>query len=299
MVVNDKKRIFVSSGAGQTGRHVLDELMKLKETKNIAAGVFSEEESNQRSALEKYNIETVSFDGMKPETIRNALKDVHTLILIPVGHEKRVSIAKNFINEVENQPSIEHVILLSTFGADNEDYYFAQQFSEIEKHLHFSKFSKWTIVRPNFYAENLLIYADDIRSGKLRLPIDIGKFSPLSVADVATMVRNILSQDVSKHLGKIYEMSGPKALSGTDIALIGSKLLDKKIEYQNVEEGEAKEFLKKRHTNPDTLRGLMEFYMLVREGRLNVVCVNDFERVCNKKATGLSEFFEKYSDQLK
>jgi uncharacterized protein YbjT (DUF2867 family) len=162
-----KERVLISGAAGQTGRSILEQLATMRDKVDVVAGIYSEESKNQERVLEKYNVPHVKLDGLKPDTVEKALEGVTTLILVPVGHEKRQTIGKNFIEAAAKQ-KVNRVIMLSTFGADNKDYYFPKQ----------SNVPSWTIVRPNFYAEDLLLYNEDLRSGSLMLSTGQGKFSP-------------------------------------------------------------------------------------------------------------------------
>ena len=299
MTTGVREKVFITGAAGQTGRSILSQLVEFREKKDISAGIYAEEAGQQKSILGRNNVPTVPVDGMKPEMIENALRDVSTLELIPVGHEKRIAIAKNFINAAKRCPSMPRVILLSTLGADREDYYFAKQFREIERELESSSFQSWTVVRPNFYAENFLHNRGDVQKGTLRLPIEKGKFSPLLVEDVGAMVKHILrSEDLSEHNKKYYELSGPEALNGEKIAEVASESLHRPIKFENISNEMTCEILTQRGAHPDTIKGLLEFYDVVKKGSFNATSTQDFERICGRKPKQLSEFFTRYAENF-
>lgn len=242
-----KERVLVSGASGQTGRNILEQLVAMKERIDIVAGVYSEEAKNQEKILEKYNVPQVKLDGLKPETVERALEDVDTLILLPIGHEKRQSIGKNFI-EAASKQQVKRVIMISTFGAENKDYYFPKQFRPIEEMLEQSSIPAWTIVRPNFYAENLLLYTEHIRSGQLKLPTESGKFSPVCVADVAELVKHIV-WNPEQHSKKAYELTGPESMNGDEMAKVASNELDHPVEFRNISPEEIQEYLKNKNVS--------------------------------------------------
>jgi NAD(P)H dehydrogenase (quinone) len=238
----------------------------------------------------------VKLDGLKPETVEKALEGINTLVLIPIGHEKRQSIGKNFIEAAAKQ-KVKRVIMLSTFGAENRDYYFPKQFRPIEEALEQSNIPSWTIVRPNFYAENLLLYIDHLRSGFLKLPTGEGKFSPVCLVDVAELVKHII-WNPEEHSKKAYELTGPHSMNGEAMAELASKELDHPIRFKDISPQEVDEFLSSRNVPRDTIQGLLEFYDLVKKGRLDVVCIKDYEHICGHAPKDLSWFFKEQAENL-
>lgn len=299
MTIGVREKIFISGAAGQTGRSILSQLVDQKDKKDISAGIYAEEESRQTSILGRYNIPTVAVDGMKPDTIESALQGINTLVLIPVGHEKRIVIAKNFINAAKKCPSIRRVILLSTLGADQQDYYFGKQFREIEEELERNSFPCWTVIRPTFYAENFLYYRKDIWNGLLRLPIENGKFSPLMVEDVGAIVKQVVSSDdLSLHNKKYYNLTGPETMNGEQMAAVASKKLYKPFKFESNSSEATRETLSQQGAHSDTIKGLLEFYELVRKDKFNSTWSQDFERICGRKPQPLSEFFARYAESF-
>lgn len=291
-----KERVLISGAAGQTGRSILEQLATMRDKVDVVAGIDSEESKNQERVLEKYNVPYVKLDGLKPDTVEKALEGVTTLILVPVGHEKRQTIGKNFIEAAAKQ-KVNRVIMLSTFGADNKDYYFPKRFGPIEEALEQSNVPSWTIVRPNFYAENLLPYNEDLRSGSLMLSTGQGKFSPICLADVAELVKHIM-WNPEGHSKKAYELTGPESMNGEAMAEIASNELDHPIAFKEISTEEVQEILNSRNVPNDTIQGLVEFYDLVKKGRLDVVCIKDFENICGHSPKNLSWFFKQHAETL-
>jgi NAD(P)H dehydrogenase (quinone) len=73
---------------------------------------------------------------------------------------------------------------------------------------------KMVNVRPTVFLENPFFYgfaAESIRrTGELQLPFAAGKSSPIAAQDVARVMAEILISP-GVHLGRIYELTGPKA----------------------------------------------------------------------------------------
>jgi uncharacterized protein YbjT (DUF2867 family) len=89
-------------------------------------------------------------------------------------------------------------------------------------------------VRPTMFAQDLLILpggADSIaRDGTLRLPFGQGRTAPVDVADVADVVAAVLANP-SGHIGQVYELTGPRSQTLTELAAELSLALGRDIRY--------------------------------------------------------------------
>ncbi|WP_049576896.1 NAD(P)H-binding protein [Streptomyces sp. SBT349] len=71
----------------------------------------------------------------------------------------------------------------------------------------------WTIVRPGWFAQNFSegFLRDDVLAGELRLPGGDGAASFVDAEDIADVAVAALTEE--GHAGRIYELSGPRALT--------------------------------------------------------------------------------------
>jgi len=71
------------------------------------------------------------------------------------------------------------------------------------------------------------------KDDSIRLPFGSGRTSPVAAADVADVVTTILAEPAA-HVGKVYELTGPKSQDMTGIAGEYSSALGRKITYVDV-----------------------------------------------------------------
>jgi len=71
------------------------------------------------------------------------------------------------------------------------------------------------------------------QSGTIRLPFGNGRTSPIATIDVARVAAEVLSSP-QKHIGKVYELTGPISQDVNGIASEFSKALNRKISYVDV-----------------------------------------------------------------
>ena len=92
-------------------------------------------------------------------------------------------------------------------------------------------------VRPTVFLENPLflnLAAQSIaRDDTIRLPFGAGRTSPIAADDVAEVIATILA-DPSLHVGKVYELTGPKSQDMIGVAAEYSAALHRKISYVDV-----------------------------------------------------------------
>ncbi|MFC4011255.1 NmrA family NAD(P)-binding protein [Nonomuraea purpurea] len=114
----------------------------------------------------------------------------------------------------------------------------------------------WTIVRPGWFAQNFSegFFREAVLAGELRLPAGDGAASFVDAEDIADVVVAALTED--GHAGRTYELSGPRALTMTEVAAEISAATGRTVRYvplgpqefvaelvgQGWPEGDAKEY---------------------------------------------------------
>jgi NAD(P)H dehydrogenase (quinone) len=92
-------------------------------------------------------------------------------------------------------------------------------------------------VRPTVFLENpffMNLAAQSIaKDDSIRLPFGVGRTSPVAADDVAEVIATILA-DPAAHIGKVYELTGPKSQDMRGIADEYSSALGRKITYVDV-----------------------------------------------------------------
>src|SRR3977135_3116136 len=91
-------------------------------------------------------------------------------------------------------------------------------------------------VRPTVFLEGffLTLTADSVReSNQIRLPFGEGKTSPVGAEDVARVVATLL-ENPEPHIGKIYQLTGPRSENMHFYAQEYSKALGRTITFQDI-----------------------------------------------------------------
>lgn len=293
-----RKKIFVTGGSGQTGIHVLKHLASQADRFDVCAGVYAEKQEEAEKCVKVCcpNAKICPIDADDVENLTAAFKDIDELFIIPTATDYKVSHARNYIRAAK-QANVKFVLLLSMTGADDRNYLFADQFSDIEETLKRSGIDNHCVLRSNFYMQNLLLYKDQLKQGALPLPIHNGSFNPIDVDDIGKAAQKILA-DCNQHKGKWYNLTGPEAMTGQEMADICSKALGSSIKWQDIPRAEARSILRKMNVPQSEAQGLLEFYDLVQKKELRDQEKNDYKQITGEEPTDLNAFLNRHKSEI-
>ncbi len=173
----------------------------------------------------------VAGDFNDEDSLKRALSGIDRVFLLAPPVENLDLLETKFI-EIAKAQGVEHIVNLSAVGAGIDvPHRFGRWHGRTEQVLRESGL-KMTILRPNFFMQNLLGMADMVRSGTLYVPAGTGKAPFVDARDIAAVATSCLTEP--GHEGKIYEVTGPETVGYTEIAQTLSRVLNSVIEYVDV-----------------------------------------------------------------
>ena len=132
--------------------------------------------------------------------------------------------------------------------------------------------------------------------GRIELPFGRGKTNPVSSGDVARVVAAVLA-DPGPHLGRIYELTGPRSQDLHGVAREFSDALNPEVTYSDISPEDWERELK-RHGLPEHLtRHLVTMAELNRAGRYDRLA-DGVERVSGRPAMSVREFVSLHADEF-
>ncbi|MCP4163396.1 MAG: SDR family oxidoreductase [Deltaproteobacteria bacterium] len=256
--------LFVTGATGKTGQKLVKYLSEKNERFQI--GVRSPEKT---SFVERKNIEIINFDFMDINSINTALKNVDKLFLLTPIIENQVEITKQIV-DVAKKSGVNYIVKLSAIGSeDNRDLQLIRWHRETDRYIEESGIS-FTILRPNSFMDNFINYGASIKTdGKLYMPRGEGKVSYISVEDVAAVACEVLT--TKGHKNKIYDITGPEAISVSDVALAISKATGRPVEYVDIPEKIARQTMESAGYPKWMTEILMEVNNAIKAGTLSEV----------------------------
>jgi uncharacterized protein YbjT (DUF2867 family) len=153
-------------------------------------------------------------------------------------------------------------------------------------------------IRPTMFLETFLALAGaTVRDrGRIELPFGQGKTSPVAATDVARVVAAILA-DPGRHLGPIYELTGPRAQDMNGVAREFSDALGREVTYSDIRPEDWEGELKRTGLPEHLTSHLVTMGELHRAGRYDRQA-DGVERVTGKPAMSVREFVSLYADEF-
>ncbi|MFC7584950.1 NAD(P)H-binding protein [Nonomuraea antimicrobica] len=209
-----ERTIVVVGGTGKTGGRVLARL------RGMGAAVRAASRSGEPP-----------FDWNERATWDAALDGARAVYLVPLDG---ALLTRPFVERAARL-GVERVVLLSGRGVDVPDYgdpsgSVGATHADGESAVRESGL-EWTILRPGWFAQNFTegFFREMVLAGELRLPGGDGAASFVDADDIADVAVAALTGD--GHDGRTYELSGPRALTLTEVAVELSAASGRPIRY--------------------------------------------------------------------
>jgi NAD(P)H dehydrogenase (quinone) len=153
-------------------------------------------------------------------------------------------------------------------------------------------------IRPTIFLETFLPLAGPtVRGrGRIELPFGLGKTSPIAAADVARAIATVLA-DPGPHLGRIYELTGPRSQDMHGVAREFSDALNREVTYSDIPPEDWERELKKAGLPEHLIGHLVAMAELNRAGRYDRQA-DGVERVTGRPAISVREFVSLYADEF-
>jgi uncharacterized protein YbjT (DUF2867 family) len=132
--------------------------------------------------------------------------------------------------------------------------------------------------------------------GRIEVPFGRGKTSPVAAADVARVVAAVLAEP-GPHLGRIYELTGPRSQDMDGVAQEFSDALNREVTYFDIPAEEWERGIKKWGVPEHLTRHLVAMAELHRAGRYDRLA-DGVERVTGRPAMSVREFVSLHADEF-
>jgi uncharacterized protein YbjT (DUF2867 family) len=238
--------------------------------------------------------EIAIIDNTRPETIADALINVDTLFLRIPPSVEMVDISSNFV-EGAKKNGVKFIVKLSTMGADLEPGYTSGRLHrEVEKIIEESGIP-FAFLRPNSFMQSFITRSSQTvkNQNAIYLPAGDERISLVDARDVADVAAEVLTNNGSQHINKVYDITGPEALSHSQVAEILSKETGRRISYVDISEEDARNRMKEMGVEDWSIDNALELFRMYRSGyRSQVTTV--VEQLTEQKPTSFSQFARNY-----
>ena len=153
-------------------------------------------------------------------------------------------------------------------------------------------------VRPTMFLESLLLLAGaTVRErSRIELPFGSGKTSPVAAADVASVVAAVLA-DPPPHIGRLYELTGPRSQDLHGVAREFSAALNREISYLDTPPENLEQELKRLGVPEHVARHVLTMGELHRANRYDRQA-DGVQRVTGQPPMSVREFVSLHADKF-
>ncbi|WP_030750781.1 NAD(P)H-binding protein [Streptomyces sp. NRRL F-5135] len=238
---------LVLGATGKTGRRVVARL-RLRGTPVRAAS---------RSSRTR-------FDWTDPGSWDEALRGVAVAYVVAPGVPGPVH---EFVARAE-AAGVRRLVLLSGRGADTwGDSTFGLDMRSAEDAVRGSAL-EWTVLRASNFAQNFDedVFHAPLVAGELALPADAVPEPFIDVDDVADAAAAVLTETAGRHAGRIYELTGPRALTFGEAVELISRASGRPITYRRISPAEYAAALVEQGLSEDDAHHVAEMFVLMERG---------------------------------
>jgi uncharacterized protein YbjT (DUF2867 family) len=215
-----------------------------------------------------------------------ALDGVTTLFMVSAAeNEKRLDEHRAFVDAAAGA-GVEHVVYVSFFGAaPDATFTLARDHFATEEHIKASGMA-WTFLRDNLYLEFIEALAGS--DGVIRGPAGDGRAAVVSHEDIARVAVAVL-QEPARHAGQTYSLTGPQALTLTEMARLVTVLRGREVRFHDETVDEAYRS-REAYGAPDwQVEAWVSTYLAIKAGELDGV-TDDVERLTGRRPLSLRDY---------
>jgi len=202
--------ILLTGAAGRVGRATVSALLGA----DVPIRVLVRDANKLSSADPRIDIQV--GDLSNTQTVQRALQGVERVLLVMGNHPDQPFLERQFAT-LAADAGVTHLVKVSSMeaAADARAVLPLNHYGT-EQHIAASGMD-WTFLRPNFYMQNLLMYAESIkRSGAFALPLGAALTAMIDTQDVGEVAAKVLLEE--GHAGQIYELTGPELMDFHEVA---------------------------------------------------------------------------------
>ncbi|WP_213453709.1 SDR family oxidoreductase [Rhizomonospora bruguierae] len=212
-------------------------------------------------------VENVVADLTDADSITAALTGVDAVFLNSPSAEAAARLQIRFA-DLARDAGIDRLVLLSQYAADlDSPVRFLRWHARVEAHVRRLGINH-TILRPNLYMQALVGFAETIAQGWFAAPIGNAAVSIIDTRDIAAAAAATLSDPATA--GRTYTLTGPRAVTHTQIAQALSQATGQPVTFQDVPAEQFAQALR-GVLPPWQLDGLVEDYAHYARGEASEV----------------------------
>ena len=278
--------MLLIGATGKIGRHLVPALVAAGVTPTVLV-------RDVDRAFETFgtSVHYVAGDLSDPTSLAAAFNGQDVVYLAVGQTDNQVALEKNAIDAAV-AAGIPRIVKISALGAQigvDGPNPFVRWHAEIEQYLAAAPIES-TILRPNLFDDNLLGAAAQIAEGQLYSTAEDGLIAwiyPRDIADVAAVV--LLD---GSHTGKVYEISGPEAITYGELAERFTAILGKPVQRIGIDDASFQGALESAGVPAWLIQAYVELNASVRTSGVAGNVSDDVPTLLGRPATSIDTWIQ-------
>ncbi len=180
--------------------------------------------------LKKDGVEIANGDLEEPDTLAEAFDGVDILWLLTPASALEPSMGSNAVLAAK-RAKVKHIVRNSAIKAGHDAPNRNGRLHALVEEAVKASGIPWTILRPHYYMQNLLSSASSVASDSaLYMNMGKGRVGTIDGRDVGVFAAKVIEHP-DRHVGKIYNPTGPESIDMAAAAETLSRVLGKQVNY--------------------------------------------------------------------
>ncbi len=285
-------RILVTAATGRVGSALLPLLMT---NGHDVVAVTSREEGV--AALNATGASGARVDLRDPAALDAHLYGVDAVFLATADDPRQDAIETALIDMLAQRDGL-HVVKLSAQSAGLDPPVSFGTFHRRSETALEQSGLPFTILRPTFFMQSLLLFADDVAGkGRIIAPVDKGRIAMVDINDVARAAAAVLANP--DHHGRTYTLTGPAVHSFGDVVETLSARLDRTVRHISPPALLARLVMPLATGMPRWQTNLIVDLLTALKAGAQETVSNDVAAITGQAATGLDDFLDANMDAFR
>lgn len=285
--MSHEANILITGATGSIGQ----ELTKYLSSKGVRfrAMARSLEKSQQLAALPGAQLVEGDFEDAR--SLEKALAGIERVFLLTNSSE-RAEQQQSRLVDVARRTGVSHIVKLSQWAADiHSPVRFLRYHAVVEQKIEDSGMA-YTFLRPNLFMQGLIGFRQSIvEHNQFFGAVGDAKVSLVDTRDIAVVAGEVLIG--TGHENRIYNLTGPEALSHQQMAIKLSEAVGREIQFVDVPSDVLLHMLLSAGFPLWQAEGLVEDYVHYKAGEAAEVSY-DIRSITAREASDFSVFAEDY-----
>lgn len=297
--------ILVTGAAGRVGG-VGRSIVELLRRRGLPVRAMAHREDDRAASLRAIGAEVVIGDLTRAEDVMRALDGVRRVYFGMSVSAQYLQATATAAALARSRRDIEVFVNISQMTVSQMSATQMTDSPQQRQHWLAEQVLDWSglpvvHLRPTVFLENpffLAWAAESIANdGTIRVPFGTGRTSPIATRDVAEVAATILAEP-APHVGRIYDLTGPKSEDMNAIAAEYSSALGRTVRYVDVPFEEWRDRVLRKHgLSEHIIEHLATMARLHAENRYDRLTHN-VEMLIGRPATSVRDWVREHADQF-